>query len=44
MKDLILKDLREAQDELERFWVADLRKKYSFTVYEEVLKTVNKHE
>ena len=33
----------DLQDEMERFWVADLRKKYPFTVNEEVLKTVNKH-
>ena len=41
VRGLVTADL---QDELERFWVADLRKKYSFTVNEEVLKTVNKHE
>jgi peptidyl-prolyl cis-trans isomerase SurA len=29
------------QEELERLWVAELRKKYTFTVNEEVLKTVN---
>ena len=34
----------DLQDEMERFWVADLRKKYSYTVNENVLKTVNKHE
>ncbi|MBQ9671803.1 MAG: peptidylprolyl isomerase [Prevotella sp.] len=32
------------QEELEKQWVAELRKKYAFTVDEEVLKTVNKHE
>lgn len=32
------------QEELEKQWVAELRKKYSFTVDPEVLKTVNKHE
>ena len=32
------------QDELEREWVADLRRRYTFTVNEDVLKTVNKHE
>ncbi len=32
------------QEELERLWVADLRKKYVFSVDPEVLKTVNKHE
>ena len=31
------------QDQLERNWVADLRRKYTFTVNEEVLKTVNNH-
>ncbi len=34
----------DLQDELERLWVADLRKRYPFTVNEEILKTVNKHE
>jgi peptidyl-prolyl cis-trans isomerase SurA len=32
------------QEELEKQWVAELRKKYLFTVDPEVLKTVNKHE
>ncbi len=32
------------QEELEKQWVAELRKKYLFTVNNEVLKTVNKHE
>ncbi len=32
------------QEELEKQWVAELRKKYAFTVDPEVLKTVNKHE
>lgn len=32
------------QEELEKQWVAELRKKYSFTVDPDVLKTVNKHE
>lgn len=41
VRGLVTADL---QDELERQWVADLRRKYSFTVNEEVLKTVNKHE
>lgn len=31
------------QDELEKQWVADLRKKYAVTVNREVLKTVNNH-
>ena len=34
----------DLQDELERYWVADLRRKYAVTVNEEVLKTVNNHE
>ena len=33
----------DLQDELERKWVADLRRKYTFVVNEEVLKTVNNH-
>ena len=41
VRPLVTADL---QDELERQWVADLRKRYSFNVNEEVLKTVNKHE
>lgn len=31
------------QDLLEREWVADLRRRYTFSVNEEVLKTVNNH-
>ena len=31
------------QDQLERDWVADLRRKYTFTVNDDVLKTVNNH-
>lgn len=31
------------QDQLEKEWVAELRKKYVYVVDEEVLKTVNKH-
>ena len=41
MRGLVTSDL---QDEMERQWVADLRKRYTYTVNEEVLKTVNKHE
>ena len=41
VRGLVTADL---QNELEKQWVADLRKKYTFTVNEEVLKTVNKHE
>ena len=36
--------ITDLQDEMERLWVADLRKKYSFTVRQDVLNTVNKHE
>jgi peptidyl-prolyl cis-trans isomerase SurA len=31
------------QDELEKMWVEELRRKYPFTVNQEVLKTVNNH-
>ncbi len=31
------------QDQLEREWVADLRRKYTFSVDYDVLKTVNNH-
>ena len=31
------------QEELEKAWVADLRRKYTWKVNEEVLKTVNNH-
>ena len=41
VRALVVNDL---QDEMERAWVADLRKKYAVIVNEEVLKTVNKHE
>lgn len=41
VRGLVTADL---QDEMERLWVADLRKKYSVFINEEVLKTVNKHE
>ena len=41
VRGLVTADL---QDEMERIWVADLRKKYSFAIDENVLKTVNKHE
>ena len=41
VRALVVTDL---QDEMERAWVADLRKKYAVIVNEEVLKTVNKHE
>ena len=41
VRGLVTADL---QDEMERFWVADLRKKYPVVINENVLKTVNKHE
>ena len=41
VRGLVTADL---QDELERFWVEDLRRKYSVSVNQEVLKTVNKHD
>ncbi len=41
VRGLVVADL---QDEMERSWVADLRKKYPVIINEEVLKTVNKHE
>ena len=41
IRGLVTADL---QDEMERLWVADLRKKYPVIVNREVLKTVNQHE
>ena len=38
VRGLVTADL---QDELERQWVAELRRRYSFTVNQDVLKTVN---
>jgi len=35
--------IADYQDQLEKEWVAALRKKYQFVVYPEVLATVNKH-
>ena len=40
VKGLVVADY---QEELEKAWVTDLRKKYSFKVNQDVLKTVNKH-
>ena len=40
VRGLVTADL---QDEMEREWVAALRKKYTFVVDERVLKTVNNH-
>lgn len=42
--DVRVQVVADLQDELERLWVADLRKRYSFSVNEDILKTVNKHE
>ncbi len=41
VRNLVVADL---QEEMERQWIADLRKKYSVIVNEAVLKSVNKHE
>jgi len=41
VRALVTADL---QDELEREWVAELRRRYSYSVNQDVLKTVNKHE
>jgi peptidyl-prolyl cis-trans isomerase SurA len=41
VRGLVTTDL---QDELEKQWVAELRKRYTFTVNQDVLQTVNKHE
>ena len=38
---LVVADL---QDEMERIWIAELRKKYPVVVNTEILKTVNNHE
>ena len=40
VRGLVVADYQEA---LEKEWVADLRRKYPFTVNKEVLETVNKH-
>lgn len=41
VRALVVADL---QDELERIWIADLRKQYPVVVNTEILKTVNNHE
>jgi len=41
VRNLVVADL---QEEMERQWIADLRKKYAVSINEEVLKSVNKHE
>lgn len=40
VKSLVVADYQEV---LEKEWIADLRSKYSFSVNQDVLKTVNKH-
>ncbi len=41
VKALVIADY---QEELEKIWIADLRKKYTVAVDEDILKTVNNHE
>ena len=41
VRDLVVSDY---QEELEKAWVADLRRRYTFQVNEDVLKTVNNHQ
>lgn len=41
VRGLVVADL---QEELEKAWVADLRRRYTWTVDDAVLKTVNQHE
>ena len=41
VRGLVVADL---QEELEKAWVADLRRRYTWTVDENVLKTVNQHD
>ena len=41
VRNLVVTDY---QEELEKAWVAELRRRYTFQVNEDVLKTVNKHE
>ena len=43
MADVRSQVTTDYQAELEKAWVAELRKKYSFEVYDDVVKTVNKH-
>ena len=42
-EDVKAEVLADYQEQLEKDWVAQLRKKYSVVVNREVLKTVNKH-
>ena len=41
VRGLVVADL---QEELEKAWVADMRRRYTWTVDENVLKTVNQHD
>lgn len=43
MTDVKAQVLADYQDALEKEWVEGLRRKYAVEIYEEVLKTVNKH-
>ena len=43
MSDVKAQVLADYQDEIEKEWVVNLRKKYTVWVDENVLKTVNKH-
>ena len=43
-KDVKNQVVADYQQEKEREWVEELRKKYSISVNEDVLKTVNSHE
>ncbi len=43
LKDAMSSVISDYQEELERQWVDELRKKYSFKVNQDILKTVNNH-
>ena len=42
--DVRVQVVEDYQNDLERRWVASLRKRYPVVIHEEVLKTVNKHQ
>ncbi len=42
--DVRLLVVADLQEEMERFWVKDLREKYPVVINTEILKTINKHE
>jgi peptidyl-prolyl cis-trans isomerase SurA len=42
--DVRLEVVEDYQDMLEKAWVYDLRRRYKFSVNQDVLKTVNKHK